>query len=353
MKILYITTIGGTMTFFKTIIKDLIEEGNTVDIATNEVISPVQDEYKQWGCKVFHMDWSRLPLDRGNHKAINQLKSVVVNGNYDIVHCHTPIAAAITRYACKNLRRNGLKVIYTAHGFHFYHGAPLRNWIIYYSIEKICAHWTDVLITINVEDFERAKRKLKAKRIEYVPGVGINVEKFKYTVVDKAAKRKEIGVPEDAYVILSVGELNENKNHQIVIKALGEIADSNIHYIIAGSGNQEDHLKRLAKEKNVNLHLLGYRSDVAELYKIADLYIHPSFREGLCVSIMEAAASGVPVACSRIRGNVDIIDSNLFNPTDEQEIIAVIKNPMSNNYCMSAFSVESINKKMKEIYRLI
>lgn len=320
MRILYVTTIGGTMPFFKTLIRELIDEGNVVDIATNEVLSPVPNEYEQWGCKVFQIDWSRSPLDLGNLKAIGQLKTVVINGNYDIVHCHTPIASAITRFACKGMRRTGLKVIYTAHGFHFYDGAPLKNWLIYYPIEKVCAHWTDVLITINKEDFERAKRKLKAEKVEYVPGVGIDTKKFTDAVVDREKKREEIGVPRDAKMLLSVGELNENKNHKAVIETLGEINDLNIHYVIVGIGNQKENLEILAKNFNVNLHLLGYRGDVAEIYKCADLYIHPSLREGLPVALMEAIASKLNCVCSNIRGCRDLVKNGLFDPLDSDSL---------------------------------
>ncbi len=307
MKILYVTTVGLTMGFFKFFIKELINEGNSVDIATNEMEYKVADCYHEWGCKIHPISCIRLPLRSENLKAIREIKQIVQDGRYDLVHCHTPIASACTRLACRSLRKNGLKVIYTAHGFHFYKGAPLKNWLIYYPIEKLCAHWTDVLITINTEDYELAKKKFRAKRVEYVPSVGIDVDKFKNTVIDKNEKRKELGIPADSFVILSVGELNENKNHQVIIKALGEISDSKIHYVIAGSGNKTAELQTLADSLSVNLHLLGHRDDVAELYKMADVYILPSIREGLNVSIMEALASELPVICSDIRGNRDLI----------------------------------------------
>lgn len=362
MKILYITTIGSTMGFFKSLIKKLIDDGNTVDIATNETDKPVSNCYRDWGCNIYPISTSRSPFSIGNLKAIKQIKKIVKENQYEIVHCHTPLGAVATRFACKGLRKKGVKVIYTAHGFHFYKGAPKKNWIIYYPIEKLCARWTDVLITINNEDYEFAKKKLHAKRVEYVPGVGIDVDKFANTIVDKAAKRREIGVPEDAFLLLSVGELNENKNHQIVIKALAEVNGSKIHYAIAGMGDEKDELEKLAKDLNVNLHLLGYRSDVAELYKTADTYILPSLREGLNVSIMEAMASGLPVICGRIRGNVDLVDNCggwTFRPSDKNELVSCLsvvskaeaKTMGENNQSkIRVFDVLEVNKRMLELY---
>lgn len=320
MRILYTTTIGRTMNFFKPLIKELIDEGHTVDIATNETDSKIPDTYKEWGCTVYPISWSRSPFSKGNITAVKELKKVVKNGSYDMVHCHTPICAIITRIACRNFRKNGLKVIYTAHGFHFYKGAPSKNWLVYYPIEKICAHWTDVLITINKEDYKLAKKKLKAKKVEYVPGVGIDTKRFADVIVDREKKREEIGIPKDAKMILSVGELNDNKNHRIVIEALGKLSDSNVHYVVAGVGDQKGNLESLAQKSNVRLHLLGYRRDVAELYKCADLYVHPSLREGLPVALMEAIASKLNCVCSNIRGCSDLVMDGLFDPLDSDSL---------------------------------
>ncbi len=188
------------MRFFKEFIARLIQDGHAVDIATCESeTSKVPVCYREWGCVVHQISTSRSPLDRGNLTAIKQIRQIVQQNKYDLVHCHTPVAAACTRIACKPLRKDGLKVFYTAHGFHFYKGAPLKNWLLYYPIEKICAHFTDVLITINQEDYALAKQKLRAKRLEYVPGVGIDVHKFADIQVDRQMKRDEIKVPRDVF----------------------------------------------------------------------------------------------------------------------------------------------------------
>lgn len=361
MKILYITTIGGTMNFFKSLIKELIDEGHIVDIATNETDSKVPDCYREWGCKVFSIPTSRSPFSMGNVKAVTLIKAVVQD--YDIVHCHTPLAAMATRLACRNLRKKGLKVIYTAHGFHFYKGAPLKNWLIYYPIEKVCSYWTDILITINKEDYTFAQKKMKAGRVEYIPGVGIDTHKFSNAVVDIGKEREKIGVPKDAFVVLSVGELNSNKNHQIVIRAIKEIGEKNIHYIVAGSGNKKKELESLAESLGVSgqVHLLGYRTDVVELYRIANVYALPSIREGLNVSVMEALSSGLPVLCTNIRGNVDMVKENengyLIDPFDAISVANGIRraklNLIEKEKCFNSarlFDLFFINGKVKACY---
>ncbi len=365
MRILYVATIGGFMPFFKTFIRELLDEGHEVDIATNMMQYPLPDYYKDWDCGIYQISCSRSPLSKGNIDCVREIKKIVSDKHYDIVHCHTPIAAACTRLACRKARKNGTKVIYTAHGFHFYTGAPLKNWLLFYPVEKLCSHWTDALITINKEDYERAKKKFKIKTIEYVPGVGIDVGRFANNSTDKKVKRRELGIPEDAYVLLSVGELNVNKNQQIVVRAIGELKDKTIHYVIAGKGDQDKALLDLAKEVGIEdqFHLIGYRSDVPELYKMADVYLLPSIREGLNVSVMEAMSSGLPCIVSDIRGNRDMIDGGkggfLVDPLQQDTFKKAIlsirekKDEMSKYNAKKAvmFESSSINSYMDSFYR--
>lgn len=344
MKILYVATVVKThiMEFHIPILKSLKESGWETAVAAkndyenkSECNIPYCDEY-------YDIPFARSPFSLKNIKAYIRLKKVIASGNYDIVHCHTPVGGVLTRLACRSFRKNGLKVIYTAHGFHFYKGAPLINWIMYYPIEWLCAHWTDVLITINEEDYDIAQKYMHAKNIEYVPGVGLDTVKFRDTVIDRNAKRRELGIPEDAFLILSVGELNENKNHQAVIRELvgqrnsqcppllHNIPIDKAHYAIAGSGPLRDNLMKLADNLGIGnrVHLLGYRSDCAELYKTADLFVLPSKREGLNVSLQEAKASGLECRCYPVRGNDDIMKSK---NTEE-------------------YDLRSINERMKQIY---
>lgn len=288
----------------------LYAEGNVVEIACSKGSKPLSPIYYELGCKIHTLPFSRSPFSKSNLTAYKQLKALVEKEHYDIVHCHTPNAAMITRLACRNVRKQGTKVFYTAHGFHFFKGAPLKNWLMYYPVEKICAHLTDVLITINHEDFELAKKKMHAKKVCYVPGVGIDLSKIQSVECDRAEVRKSMGVPEDCTLLLSIGELNVNKNHQVVVKALARLSNKKVHYAIAGLGDQKDNLLNQAKNLGVEsqLHLLGYRTDALKLYKAADVFVFPSFREGLSVSMMEAMASGLPIICSKIRGNVDLVE---------------------------------------------
>ena len=290
MKILDITTIGMTSRFFESVIKKLTDEGYTVDVACNTKEHDVTDFYRENGYKVIDLDCERTPFSAGNLRAIKTIRRAVEENGYDIVHCHTPIAGFCARIACNKFRKNGPAVFYTAHGFHFYRGCPVKNRIVFYPPEKFCARRTDTLITINTEDFELAKKKFRAGRVEYIPGVGIDVSRFRDLSIDRAAKRRELGVPEDAFMILSVGELNENKDHATAIEALSRINDGSIYYVIAGEGPLREKLEDGISSPGLSdrVSLIGQRGDVAELFKAADLFVHPSRREGLPVSLMEA-----------------------------------------------------------------
>ena len=353
------------MSFFIPVISALLEKGHSVDLASSE-INGIPAFYRERGCDLYEISCSRSPLHGGNRKAVGQIRKLVEQNSYDIVHCHTPIAAMCTRLACRKARKQGTKVFYTAHGFHFYKGAPLKNWLLYYPVEWLCAHFTDVLITINREDYQLAQKHMHAKRVEYVPGVGIDADKFANTQVDRAEKRREIGIPADAVMILSVGELNENKNHQTVLRALAEIDDPSLHYAFAGNGSLKEKLEELACSLGIGdrFHLLGYRRDIAELNKSADLYILPSIREGLNVSLMEAMSAGLPVICSDIRGNRDLMehDSAGFRyPTfDVTVLIERIKDVVQGIKTkrfevqgverMVAYRTDTIQEKILELY---
>ncbi len=293
------------MNFFKSFVNELIEAGHTVDIATNECNgnSEVPNCYREWGCRIYEISYARNPLSPQNIKAIREIKAIVEENEYDIVHCHTPVASVCTRVACRNYRKSGLRVIYTSHGFHFYKGGSIRNWILYYPIEKICSHWTDAMITINVEDYELAKKHFAIKNIVKIPGVGINIPKFNVEI-DKNAYLQKLSITESSKIVLSVGEVNTNKNHRLVIRSIAYLKDPSIHYIVAGKGDQIESNIELAKELGIKdqVHFLGYRNDIPELNQIADVFAFPSIREGLGLAAIEALASGTPVVGMDTRG---------------------------------------------------
>lgn len=366
MKILYVTTIGITMTFFKDLIKELLDEGHTVDIICNEEDEKVPDCYREWNCNIYHHSCSRSPLAKGNLQAVRQIKKLVKREKYDIVHCHTPVAAMCTRLACKSLRKQGVRVMYTAHGFHFYKGAQLKNWLLYFPVEWISGFWTDVLITINTEDYLFSQKHIHARKVEYVPGVGIDIKKFENFQVNRNEERDKLGIQQEDILILSVGELNKNKNHQIVIRAIAKLKKKNVYYFIAGEGKEKEQLINLAESLEIRekIIFLGYCNEVQKLYKLADIYILPSFREGLNVSIMEAMICKKPVICGRIRGNKDLIDEKggiMFNPNNLEECCKAIEIAISlelkkmgeyNCEKMYNFSREVINTKMRKLYEL-
>jgi len=356
------------MTFFRDLIRTLLDEGHTVDILCNETVEKVPDCYREWNCRIYHHTCSRSPFSKGNLSAVRWIREVVTKGEYDIVHCHTPIASICTRFACRKLRKTGLKVIYTAHGFHFYKGAPLKNWLLYYPVEKLCSRFTDLLITINHEDYDLAKRKMNAAHVAYVPGVGIDVDKFRNTVINRAEKRQELGVPADAFLLASVGELNANKNHEVIIRAMAQLQNDALHYVIAGIGPLEQHLTDLSRDLGLSdhVHLLGYRNDVPEIYKAADVCCFPSIREGLPVAVMEAMAVGLPIIAGNNRGTRDLLqheksgflckynDLSAFSRSIEALFgNASLKNIMGKHAQndVSKYSVSDANRYMQTIYQ--
>ena len=307
MRILYVTTVSGMMDFFIDTISELMYKGHLVDLACNYSERPVNPILINMGCKVYSIDCSRNLSIKEAVRTTMQLRQIILNGKYDVVHCHSPIASVCTRFAGRCINKRKTKIIYTAYGFHFYKGAPLKNWVLYYPLEKLCSRWTDVLITINTEDYELAK-KMWAKEIAYIPGVGINVNRYK-NIDRNMSIRDELDIPYDAILLLTVGDLNANKNQGLIIDSLAEIGDRNLYYILAGEGSMRKELQwkieALGLQKQVKI--LGYRNDIERLYAATDIMIMPSHREGLSVSIMEAMACHIPVICSNIRGNRDLI----------------------------------------------
>lgn len=354
-----IATVYGFVSHFeKNDIKILQELGYKVIVASN--FEGYKDELEELNIEKLDIPFTRSPISLKNIKAFSKLNSYLKENKIDLIHCHTPIGGVAGRVIG---RWNKVpRIIYTAHGFHFFDGAPKINWIIYYPIEKILSKFTDTLITINKEDYKRAQN-FYAKNVEYIPGVGIDVEKIQSIKVDKEQKRKELGLSMDDIVLLSVGELNDNKNHITPIKALAEIKNKNIKYLIAGKGPLENYLKEEIKKLGLEdqVKLLGYRKDIYELNKISDIFIFPSKREGLSVALMEAIVCGLPVVCSNIRGNRDFFieqeNYKLINNEIEnyhKEILKVIENislDLKIEKILSKINILSIEKKMKKIYK--
>lgn len=318
----------------------------------------------------FDIPFHRIPWKKNNIASYRMLKKIIDEGNFDLIHCHTPVGAMIGRLAARDARKKGTRVIYTAHGFHFFRGAPLQNWLLYYPAEWICSFLTDVLITINKEDYQRAGKHLHPKKVEYVPGVGIDTGKFVSSPQQRQEKRSSLGFGKEDFLILTVAEMTKNKNHITVLNALAALKEweefSRIHYLICGRGEQWESLGRVAADLEISdhVHFLGYRSDAAELYGACDLFAFMTYREGLPVSLMEAMAAGMPIVCTRVRGNTDLIQdgvSGVFVENDPlalaEAILALSRDPERRAKlgagameAVKPFGEETVHRKMREIY---
>jgi glycosyltransferase EpsD len=289
--------------FNRSFIDLLKNDGYKVDYASagEEPIKNVDHEFK--------VDFPRNPFKI--HKLVKsyrQMKKILSDNHYDLIHTHTPVGSVITRLVARKTRRRGTKVIYTAHGFHFFKGAVPLNWLFWYPVEKFSARFTDILITINQEDYERAKKKFHTD-VRYVPGVGVDPKKFniKMTKTERNKYRQTLGLDPDDFVIIYVAELSKRKNQEQLLKEKAETIRTNpkTHILLVGGDALNGKLQKLAQKLDIanNVHFLGYRRDIPELLKISDLYCSTSRQEGLAVNILEARIIGLPIEATKIRGH--------------------------------------------------
>ena len=299
------------------------------------------------------------------------LKKILNENKYDAVHCNTPMGGVITRLAAIETRRAGTKVFYTAHGFHFYKGAPLINWIVYYPVERLLAHVTDKLITITKEDYQLAKNKFKTE-VCYIHGVGANSRRyFPYTREEIEKLRSELGYNINQFILICTGELNKNKNQSTVIKAVAEVKKeiSNIKLLLAGNGPKEQELKDLVNKLNLRkvVDFLGYRTDLEKYINIADVVISVSYREGLPLNILEGMLCEKPVIASINRGHMELVQDQvtgyLFNPNDilscseliiklEQNTSLIKTLGLAGRKRGQLFTSQSVVNELSEIYEM-
>ncbi|MBP2241866.1 glycosyltransferase involved in cell wall biosynthesis [Cytobacillus eiseniae] len=369
MKILCVTTISSTVNaFLIPHIRSLLASGNEVGVACN-LIKDVDPEIRRLGCSVHEIEFQRSPIKMENIRAYKRIKKIVLEEGYEIIHVHTPVASFLTRLAC---RRLNVKVLYTAHGFHFFQGAPRKNWFIYYPIEKIAAKWTDSLITMNDEDYLSA-RNLKLRKEESifkVSGVGIDLEKFiPQTTERKQALREEYQYKKDDFIIIYIGELSYRKHQDHLIKAISLVKGKieNVRLLLVGDGGFEEQYKRLVQTLNIEgyVDFLGYRKDIHHLLALADLAVSTSRQEGLPVNIMEAMATGLPIIVTNCRGNRDLIvdeENGFIVGIDDIEACANAietlyqSDELRTRFAKKSkerihlFSEEAVLKEMREIY---
>lgn len=365
-KILYVTTVSRTINaFLIPHIERLIEEGYKVDCACSidkEVDKSIVDK----GCDIFDIPFSRNPLDIKNVKAFKTLVKLQEENQYDIVHVHTPVAGVYGRLL--KLKFPNLKTIYTVHGFHFFKGAPKLNWMIYYPIEKVMARYTDIAITINSEDYERAK-KIGIKEVYKINGVGLDLSYYNKNLYNKLECRKKFNLKEDDFVIVMIAEVNKNKNHIQMIKAVEELVkyNSKVKVLCAGDGLLLNNIKEEVRKRNLSevIEILGFRTDINEIISCADVGVLMSYREGLPRNIMELMAFGKPVVGTNIRGIRDLIEdgkngylvevgdymqtyyalNTLLN--DEELVKKMSQNALDK---VKKYSVNSVVEELSEVY---
>jgi len=315
-KALFVATVGGFITQFEMNNVSLLQKlGYEVHSAANfrePVYSVKEQELKSRGIILHHVDIEKSPyMWKQNRRALEQLCGIIKEEKICLLHCHTPVGGLLGRLAGVLCREENPKVVYTAHGFHFYKGAPWINWLFYYSVERLLARHTDVLITINEEDYRRAGRfhLRKGGGVYRIPGEGLHGERFQPVSEERKMElRRQLGLDKDVFFVLSVGELSGNKNHRGIIRLMPEIkerlGDRKVVYGICGDGFYHDELEGLVEEMGLqeNVKLYGYQPDVTKYLACADCMLFPSVREGLGMAALEALSMGVPVIASDNRG---------------------------------------------------
>ena len=353
--------------FLEPHVKNLAGNGYEVEIACSEVLNRMAEVREDLGeyARIHLLHLKRSPMAISNVKGYREVKQIIRNGHYDLIWTNEPVMGVATRLAARKARKQGTKVMYMVHGFHFYKGAPLLNWLIFYPIERLMASKADCICTINREDYTRALQ-MNTARAAYIHGVGIDTERLK-PGNNPTNLRNELRLAQDAYLVLSVGELNENKNQQVIIRAIARLKDPAIHYVLCGKGDQRQSLEALAQELDIadHVHFLGYRKDIADICRQSDVFALPSRREGLPFAAMEAMYCGMPLVNSGIRGLTDITEDGVSGyvcePDDTQryaESIQKLKNNPRDREQMGARNrktVEAftIDRTKEEILQLI
>lgn len=376
-KALIITRVSGFLPQFEmNNVRILKQLGYEVHYAANfEVVVYGKDNSRLEGSGIVchHIPFCRSPLSSDVRTAYKSLKQLMLTEAFDLVHCHMPMSGVVARMAAQAVRRKTgrhVPVLYTAHGFHFFKGAPLKNWV-YYLPERWLARYTDCLITMNEEDFRRAGSFPVRGRVEKIPGVGICVQPSGgWTDCPIRGREREwmgFGIRETDFVLVSVGEFNANKNHIQILRALVQCGDPSVKYILCGQGERRGELENFVREHHLESQVIfaGYRPDVEHILASSDLFVFPSLREGLSMAVMEAMRAGLPVVAKEIRGNIDLIEDGrggiLVKNGDVSEYVHAIQRMKGqpelaermgewNRERIRQFSLEQVERKMQSIY---
>lgn len=369
-KVLFVATVQSHICqFHKPLAEVLHEHECEVHVAARDNLAEKNGLKLDFVEKVYDVPFSRSPKSRDNIKAYKQLKKIIDAEHYDIIHCNTPMGGIVTRLAARKARKHGTKVFYTAHGFHFYKGAPKKNWLVFYPVEKFFSRMTDKLITITREDYQLAKEKFHCK-VCRIHGVG--VDEKRYFPVDDQTKyelRKAFGYDNDEKLILCVGELLPNKNQQMAIRIMPELVKEvpKAKLLLAGNGPEKENLEKLIDELDLKNHveMLGYCTCLEKYQKIVDLSVSCSKREGLPLNVVESMLSCTPVVASQNRGHRELIQDSktgyLVKVNDDklmlEKVLEIINNgnikaqitKKAYKYAMN-YGFESVKRELEEIY---
>lgn len=314
-------------------VENFAKHGYEIEIACSNVggyIEEIKKRLKNSVKAVYTVSLVRSPFSLSNIKGYRELRKIILDGAYDIIWTNEPVMGAVTRLVARQSRKNGTRIVYMVHGFHFYSGAPIMNWVLFYPIERILSAFTDYIITLNNEDFKRAK-KFPVKHVYYIHGIGADTDRLKKDTVNQDI-RKKLQIPEQAFLILSVGELNANKNQKIIIEALSILQDKDIYYVLCGSGKNLKTLQTQSKKYHLqdNIRFVDYRRDIINFYDQADVFVLPSYREGMPIALLEAMYCGVTPVTSDIRGVRDVMKDGITGvicgPKDSKAFAEAIKN---------------------------
>lgn len=357
MKVLFVATVRSHIgQFHMPFIRKLKELGFTVDAAFKDNSADKPGLDLSGIDNIFEVNFSRSPYSFDNIIAYRQLKKIIENGDYDAVHCHTPMGAVVTRLAGRSARKKGTKIIYTAHGFHFYKGAPVLNWKVFYPIEKYLSKYTDCLITINQEDYDIAVKNFKTEKIYKVNGVGVDIDKFHLAgEAEKSALRKEYGFNDDDFIMIYPADFCERKNQMMLLKAMTIIRKKhdNVLLLLPGLKTKADECLEFCKQNSLLecVRILDYRRDIDKLDALSDMSVSSSRQEGLPINLIEAMSMGNAIAATDVRGNNDLVlneKNGYLIPLNNSEMMAEkIIELIENKNKLNKFSQENLKMAKK------
>lgn len=307
--------------------------------------------------KVHQIDFVRSPYSIKHLRVISQLKKLFAKEDFYLVHCHTTVASLLTRIAGNSFRKSkGLKVLHTSHGFHFFKGGPLLNWLVFYPIEKIASRFQDCLITINTEDYNLARDHFYCKDVRLIPGMGVNRERFKVlNCQGKLRERESWDIAPDAKVMIYVAEFIHRKNHRFIIESAADLKAQfpELIIILPGRGKLLAEMKGLAEKLNVNsfVRFTGFINNVESLMACSNLGFSSSRQEGLGLHIVEAMMSGLPVIATDNSGHRELIrhgvNGFLYQLNDKRTFIDFVSKVFSDPEMYSSMSKEALQQALR------